>query len=227
MAVKSGIMMITCDAERIVRVNIPGTAKEARGSGGRIESGTTSLGPEGVMASSSAAGDDRSGPPIEGDADLVFEVRDVEQLVAELDGPCKTLLERTPLTVRQLKDFRQAVMEMGGNAIEWGCGKGQKPWALVTCRVGPEAVTVTVRDRGPGFDPETRPQEIVDESVKAQTLGPGCIGIMLARGLVGRLLLQRQGERGHPRQAVRAGLPRLASGRSPEKNGGHEKNEGT
>jgi two-component system, OmpR family, response regulator len=104
------------------------------------------------MASTSMTSDERSEPPIERDADLVFEVRDVYQLVAEFDGRLTPLLERMPLTTLQRRDFKQAVLEMGANALEWGRAKGQKPWARVTCRIGPDAVTAIVQDRGPGFD---------------------------------------------------------------------------
>ena len=103
------------------------------------------------MARASATGDDRSGSPPGGDADLVFELHDKAQ-VDELSRALTSLLERTAMTARQVKEFRLAVLEMAGNAIEWGRGDGRGTWALVTCRVGPQDVTVIVRDRGPGFD---------------------------------------------------------------------------
>jgi anti-sigma regulatory factor (Ser/Thr protein kinase) len=81
----------------------------------------------------------------------LFELRDKAQ-ADELSRALTSLIERTPLTARQAKDFRLAVLEMAGNAFEWGRGEGQGRWALVTCRVGPQDVTVIVRDRGPGFD---------------------------------------------------------------------------
>jgi hypothetical protein len=43
-----------------------------------------------MVASSSMMGDDRSGLPVGDDADMAFGVRDVWQLVAELDGRWKT-----------------------------------------------------------------------------------------------------------------------------------------
>jgi hypothetical protein len=103
------------------------------------------------MARASRTGDDRSRPPPRGDADLVFEVHD-KALVNELSPALMSLLERTALTAQQVKDFRLAVLEMAGNPIEWGRGDGRARWALVTCRVGPQDVTVIVRDGGPGFD---------------------------------------------------------------------------
>ena len=50
---------------------------------------TTTSGPEGMVASSSIMGDDRSGLPVGDDAGMAFEVRDVWQLMAELDGRWK------------------------------------------------------------------------------------------------------------------------------------------
>jgi anti-sigma regulatory factor (Ser/Thr protein kinase) len=102
------------------------------------------------MARASATGDDRSGSPPGSDADLVFELHDKAQ-VDELSRALTSLLERTAMTARQVKEFRLAVLEMAGNAIEWGRGDGRGTWALVTCRVGRQDVTVIVRDRGPDF----------------------------------------------------------------------------
>ena len=146
--------------------------------------------PERMMARLLETGGDRSGPPPGGDADLVLEMHDMAQF-DELIRAVTSLLERTPLTARQVKDFRQAVVEMVGNAFEWGREKGQAPWALVTCRVGPQDVTVIVRDRGPGFDhnpPEPiRSGDDAKDSWKLdrKELGRGGsgFGIMLARGL--------------------------------------------
>jgi anti-sigma regulatory factor (Ser/Thr protein kinase) len=142
------------------------------------------------MARLSATGDDRSGPPPGGDADLVFEMHDMAQF-DELIRAVTSLLERTPLTARQVKDFRQAVVEMAGNALKWGREKGQAPWALVTCQVGPQDVTVIVRDRGPGFvhSPPVRIRSADDAKdswkLDQQELGRGGsgFGIMLARAL--------------------------------------------
>ncbi len=80
---------------------------------------------------------------------------------------------------------------MAGNAIEWGREKGQAPWALVTCRVGPQDVTVIVLDRGPGFvhspPAPIRSGDDAKDSWKLgnQELGRGGsgFGIMLAKGL--------------------------------------------
>lgn len=147
--------------------------------GGMIDPGVMFSRSEGVLAGSWERGDDRSVRPPEGDPDLTFEVRDLDQLVAELDGEWKALLEWTPFSERQFKDLRQAVMEMAANALEWGCGDDRKRWALVMSWVGTEDVTVIVRDRGPGFDPSSVP--------------PRGFGIMLARGLVDRFSYDERG----------------------------------
>ena len=75
---------------------------------------------------------------------------------------------RVPQGVRDLK---QAIVEMAGNAMEWGHGFRPELCVEINYRVRPDAVIVRVRDHGPGFkigEPNTS----------------GGFGIMLARELV-------------------------------------------
>jgi len=101
------------------------------------------------------------------------------------------LFAHTSLTDRQIKDLRQAVMEMGGNAIEWGNRKNADLVLQITYRIDPEAVTLIIRDQGPGFDPRKLPHAASDEDPIGHLdirndlgIREGGFGIMLARGLV-------------------------------------------
>ena len=97
----------------------------------------------------------------------------------------------TPLTERQVKDLKQVVMEMGGNAIEWGHRKNaesdrpdhlpdrpreshpdhQGPGARLQPRPGPHAAS----DDDPIGHLDVRNELGIRE---------GGFGIMLAKGLV-------------------------------------------
>jgi uncharacterized small protein (DUF1192 family) len=78
------------------------------------------------MARTSAPDDDRSRPSLGGDAELKLELHAIAEL-DELIRALTAVLERTPLTADQVKDFRQAIVEMAGNAFEWGRVRGQAP----------------------------------------------------------------------------------------------------
>ena len=89
------------------------------------------------MACSSATGDDRSGPPPGGDADLVFELHNSAQC-AEFSRALTSLFERTPLTALQTRDFRKAVLEMAANSLEsGGAAKARGPGPSSRAGSGP------------------------------------------------------------------------------------------
>ena len=101
------------------------------------------------------------------------------------------LFAHTPLTERHIKDLKQAVMEMGGNAIEWGHSKNADLVLRITYRIDPDAVTLIIKDQGPGFNPRNLPHAASDEDPIGHLeirnelgLREGGFGIMLARGLV-------------------------------------------
>jgi two-component system, OmpR family, response regulator len=101
------------------------------------------------------------------------------------------LYAHTPLTERQVKDLKQAVMEMGGNAIEWGHRKNAELPLRITYRIDPTSVTLIIRDQGPGFNPTKIPHASQEEDpighldVRNELgIREGGFGIMLARGLV-------------------------------------------
>lgn len=99
-----------------------------------------------------------------------------------------------PLSGEQAFGLRQALMEMGQNAIEWG--NRHRPEALVTItyRIHPDRVELVVRDQGAGFDPADLPHAASDHDPIGhmdvrEKLGmrEGGFGLMISRGLVDEL----------------------------------------
>ena len=52
--------------------------------------------------------------------EINFDIRSELTYLQQAHDMLADLFAHTPLTDRQIKDLKQAVMEMGGNAIEWG-----------------------------------------------------------------------------------------------------------
>ncbi|WP_152052505.1 response regulator [Tautonia marina] len=123
--------------------------------------------------------------------EIHFDIRSETDYLTELNDMLTDLYEHTPLTERQIKDLKQAVMEMGSNAIEWGHRKDAELMLRITYRIEPDHVTLIILDQGPGFDPGHVPHAAqVDDPIAhldvRNELGirEGGFGIMLARGLV-------------------------------------------
>lgn len=123
--------------------------------------------------------------------EIQFDIRGEIDYLQQANDLLADLYAHTPLTDRQVKELRQAVMEMGGNAIEWGHRKNADLPLRITYRIGPDAVTLVIKDQGPGFDRQKLPHAAQDEDPIAHLdvrnelgLREGGFGIMLAKGLV-------------------------------------------
>ena len=123
--------------------------------------------------------------------EIHFDVRSELAYLQQTNDLLSDLFAHTPLTERQVKDLRQAVMEMGGNAIEWGHRKNAELTLRITYRIDPTSVVLIIRDQGPGFNPGQLPHAAQHEDPLAHLdirndlgLREGGFGIMLARGLV-------------------------------------------
>ena len=123
--------------------------------------------------------------------EINFDVRSEVSYLQQVNDMLADLYHHTPLTERQIKDLKQVVMEMGGNAIEWGNRKNADLLVRITYRIDPEKVTLIIRDQGPGFNPTVVPHAASDEDPIGHLdirnelgIREGGFGIMLARGLV-------------------------------------------
>jgi DNA-binding response OmpR family regulator len=123
--------------------------------------------------------------------EINFDVRSETTHLSQANDLLADLFAHTPLTERQIKDLRQAIMEMGGNAIEWGHRRNADLVLRITYRIDPQAVTLIIRDQGPGFNPSRIPHAASDEDPIAHLdvrnelgIREGGFGIMLAKGLV-------------------------------------------
>jgi len=123
--------------------------------------------------------------------EINFDIRSEATYLQQTNDLLADLYAHTPLTERQVKDLKQAVMEMGGNAIEWGHRKNADLPLQITYRIYPDRVALIIRDQGPGFDPRelphaARPEDPIGHLDIRSDLGlrEGGFGIMLARGLV-------------------------------------------
>jgi CheY-like chemotaxis protein/anti-sigma regulatory factor (Ser/Thr protein kinase) len=123
--------------------------------------------------------------------EIQFDIRSELTYLQEINDMLADLYAHTRLTERQIKDLRQAVMEMGSNAIEWGHRKNADLPLKITYRIGRDSVELVIKDQGPGFNPGELPHAAHEENPIGhlevrQELGirEGGFGIMLARGLV-------------------------------------------
>jgi DNA-binding response OmpR family regulator len=123
--------------------------------------------------------------------EINFDIRSELTYLQQAHDMLADMFAHTPLTERQLKDLKQAIMEMGGNAIEWGHNKNADLVLRITYRIDAEKITLIIQDQGPGFDPSNIPHAASEEDPIGHIelrneLGKreGGFGIMLARGLV-------------------------------------------
>jgi DNA-binding response OmpR family regulator len=123
--------------------------------------------------------------------EINFDIRSELNYLSQASDMLADLFAHTPLSSRHIKDLKQAVMEMGGNAIEWGHRKNAELVLRITYRIDPTSVTLIITDQGPGFNPGNIPHAASDEDPIGHLelrnelgLREGGFGIMLARGLV-------------------------------------------
>ncbi len=105
-----------------------------------------------------------------------------------------SLYRETPLTSEHIMQMRQAVMEMGHNAIEWGNRHRVEELVTITYRVFPDRVEIVVRDQGPGYNPSNLPHAaspddpLLHMDVREKLgLREGGFGLLISRGMVDEL----------------------------------------
>jgi DNA-binding response OmpR family regulator len=125
------------------------------------------------------------------EGEIHFDIRSEIVHLQKMNDLLTDLFAHTPLNERQVKDLKQAVMEMGANAIEWGHRRNTELLLQITYRIEPNQITLVIKDQGPGFDPRNLPHAASDENPVAHLdvrndlgLREGGFGIMLAKGLV-------------------------------------------
>lgn len=111
-----------------------------------------------------------------------------------------SLFRETPLSTEQIMQLRQAILELGQNAIEWGNKDRAEDPVLITYRVYDDRVEIVIRDQGPGFDPRDLPHAAAPDDPLAHLdvreklgLREGGFGLLISRGMVDELKYNEPG----------------------------------
>jgi len=125
------------------------------------------------------------------EGEILFSLNSDIDYLQHLNDMLSTLFLHTGLTEEDVSRLRQAVMEMGQNAIEWGNRNQPDLLVRVTYHVYPDQLRLTIEDEGPGFDPGNLPHASQGENPIAHMpvreklgLREGGFGIMVAKGMV-------------------------------------------
>jgi anti-sigma regulatory factor (Ser/Thr protein kinase) len=132
-----------------------------------------------------------------------------------------SLYRDTPLSTEQIMQLRQAVMEMGQNAIEWGNQHRVEELVRITYRVHDDRVEIVVTDQGSGYNPRdiphaASPEDPLRHMDVREKLGlrEGGFGLLISQGMVDEL---RHNARGNEVTLIkRFGAPAVANEPPPE-----------
>jgi DNA-binding response OmpR family regulator len=126
--------------------------------------------------------------------EIHVELNSEVTLLTDLNDFLLSLCQSTPLTDEQVAHLRQAVMEMGQNAIEWGNRHQSDRLVNMTYRVCENQVVITIRDQGSGFDRSKLPHAAVADDPFSHLdvrdklgLRSGGFGLLICEGMVDEL----------------------------------------
>jgi len=153
---------------------------------------TTPYGIEDLFHAISAARAWRAGMDEENlQGEIHVELNSEIAFLQELNDFLMNLCKSTPLSSDQLLQLRQAVLEMGQNAIEWGNRHRVEQLVHIRYRLFDDRVEIVVRDQGSGFDRARLPHAAAEDDpvshldIRDQLgLRTGGYGLMISRGMV-------------------------------------------
>jgi DNA-binding response OmpR family regulator len=126
--------------------------------------------------------------------EIHVELNSETSFLQDVNDFLTSLFMSTPLTTEQVMQLRQAVMEMGQNAIEWGNRYRVEELVLITYRIFGDRVEIVIRDQGPGFDRSNlphvaNPEDPISHLDVREKLGlrEGGFGLLISRGMVDEL----------------------------------------
>jgi len=143
--------------------------------------------------------------------EIHVELNSEVAFLQELNDFLMHLCQSTPLTTDQVLQLRQAVLEMGQNAIEWGNKHHVEKLVHIRYRLFEDRVEIVVRDQGAGFDRTNLPHAAVEDDPVThldvrEELGirTGGYGLMISRGMVDQL---RHNDAGNEVTLIKRYLP--------------------
>jgi DNA-binding response OmpR family regulator len=126
--------------------------------------------------------------------EIHVELNSEVTLLQDLNDFLLSLCQSTPLTNEQVMHLRQAVMEMGQNAIEWGNKHQSDRLVNITYRVYDDHVEIIIRDQGSGFDRANIPHAAAADDPFSHLdvrdklgLRSGGFGLLICEGMVDEL----------------------------------------
>lgn len=126
--------------------------------------------------------------------EIAVELNSETAFLQEVNDFLANLSQTTPLATEQINRLRQAVMELGMNAIEWGNQHRFEDLVRIVYRVLADRLEIVIRDEGTGFDPTDLPHAAYPDDPIAhldvrEKLGirEGGFGVLISRGMVDEL----------------------------------------
>ncbi len=132
--------------------------------------------------------------------EIQLEMHSESSFLDEVNEFLANLSAKTPLAPDQTHQLRQALMELGQNAIEWGNRHERDALVNITYRIYDEYIEIIIADQGPGFDPDSlehaaSPDDPLAHIEVREKLGlrEGGFGMLIARGMVDEMTYNNSG----------------------------------